>query len=65
MALSGNSDYNGALGASIKEEWIFELRNNTYSSGSAATEYIRLGTAEVGSSSTIYHSYITNIPSKR
>ena len=65
MALSGNSDYNGALGASIKEEWIFELRNNTYSSGSAATEYIRLGTAEVGSSSTIYHSFITNIPSIR
>ena len=65
MPLSGNSDYNGALGASIKEEWIFELRNNTYSSGSAATEYIRLATAEVGSGNTKYHSFITSTPTIR
>ena len=65
MPLSGNSDYNGALGASIKEEWIFELRNNTYSSGSAITEYIRLGTAEVGSGNTKYHSFITSTPTVR
>ena len=65
MPLSGNSNYNGALGASIKEEWIFELRNNTYSSGSAATEYIRLATAEVGSGNTKYHSFITSTPTIR
>jgi len=65
MALSGNNDYNGALGASIKEEWIFELRNNTYSSGSAATEYIRLATAQVGSGNTKYHSFITSTPTIR
>lgn len=65
MALSGSTDYNGALGASIKEEWIFELRNNTYTDGSVNTQYIRLGTALVGSGATQYHSLITNIPSVR
>jgi hypothetical protein len=66
MALSGNNDYNGALGASIKEEWIFELRNNTYDPDvSNNTQFIRLATAEVGSGASAYHSLITSIPSIR
>jgi hypothetical protein len=68
MPLAGNDDYNGALGSSITEEWIFELRNDTYSSGSSATEFIRLGTAEVVPgviSNDKYHSLITSFPSIR
>ena len=65
MPLTGNDDYNGALGSSIKEEWIFELRNDTYTDGSVNTQYIRLGTALVGSGATQYHSLITSLPSIR
>jgi len=66
MALSGSTDYNNALTSTIKEEWIFELRNNTYDPDfSNNTQFIRLATAEVGSGTGIYHSFITNIPSLR
>ena len=65
MPINASQDYKTALTSTIKEEWIFELRNNTYSSGSAATEYIRLATAEVGSGNTQYHSLITSLPSIR
>jgi len=66
MALSGSTNYNNALTSTIKEEWLFELRNNTYDPDvSNNTQFIRLATAEVGSSSAIYHSFITNIPSLR
>ena len=65
MPINASQDYKTALTSTIKEEWIFELRNNTYSSGSAATEYIRLATAEVGSSNTKYHGYIKNKPTIR
>lgn len=65
MALPGSSNYNGALNSNIQEEWIFELRNNTYTDGSVDTQYIRLGTGEVGSGSTRYHSFILNKPTLR
>jgi len=65
MPINASQDYKTALTSTIKEEWIFELRNNTYSSGSAATEYIRLATAEVGSGNTKYHGYIKNKPTIR
>ena len=66
MALSGSTNYNNALTSTIKEEWIFELRNNTYNPDvSNNTQFIRLATAEVGTGSAVYHSFITNIPSVR
>ncbi len=65
MALAGSTNYNGALGSNIQEEWIFELRNSTYTDGSVNTQYIRLGTGEIGSGATIYHPFIINKPSLR
>ena len=69
MPLSGNSDYNGALGASIKEEWIFELRNHNYDASSFnVNQVIRLATAEVvpgAVSNDKYHGFITNTPTIR
>jgi len=69
MPLSGNSDYNGALGASIKEEWIFELRNHNYDASSFnVNQVIRLATAEVvpgAVSNDKYHGFITSTPSIR
>ena len=69
MALSGNNDYNGALGASIKEEWIFELRNHNYDASSFnVNQVIRLATAEVvpgAVSNDKYHGFITSTPTIR
>lgn len=66
MALAGSTNYNNALTSTIKEEWIFEFRNNTYDPDvSTITQFIRLGTAEVGSGTGIYHSFITNSPTIR
>ena len=69
MALSGNNDYNGALGASIKEEWIFELRNHNYDASSFnVNQVIRLATAEVVPgvvSNDKYHGFITSTPTIR
>jgi hypothetical protein len=69
MPLSGNSDYNGALGASIKEEWIFELRNHNYNASSFnVNQVIRLATAEVvpgAVSNDKYHGFITSTPTIR
>lgn len=65
MALTGSSNYKSALGSNIQEEWIFELRNSTYTDGSVNTQYIRLGTAEVGSGATKYHPFILNSPTLR
>ena len=64
MPINSTTAYNNALTSTIQEEWIFELRNNTYTSG-GSTQYIRLGTAEVGSGATKYHSLITSLPSIR
>ena len=64
MPINSTTAYNNALSSTIKEEWIFELRNDTYTSG-GSTQYIRLGTAEVGSGTTKYHSLITSLPSIR
>jgi len=61
MPLAGNPDYNGALLSSISEQWLFELRNNTYTNGSVSTQYIRLSTAEVSG----YDPLISNNPSIR
>tara|TARA_R100000655_G_scaffold103882_1_gene150603 strand:- start:3964 stop:6162 length:2199 start_codon:yes stop_codon:yes gene_type:complete len=65
MPLTASTDYKNALTSTIKEEWIFELRNNTYTDGSVNTQYIRVGTALVGSGATQYHSLITSSPSIR
>ena len=65
MALTLSDDYKAALGTSFQENWLFEFRNNTYSSGSAVTEYVRLGTAESGSSTAKFNAYITNQPTLR
>ena len=68
MALTGSTNYNNALTSTIKEEWLFEFRNNTYDDASASTEYIRLATAEVtpgAVSNDKYHEFITNSPSIR
>jgi len=69
MALSGNNDYNGALSASIKEEWIFELRNHNYDASSFnVNQVIRLATAEVvpgAVSNDKYHGFITSTPTIR
>mgnify|MGYP003109560053 CR=1 FL=1 len=65
MPLTASTDYKNALTSTIKEEWIFELRNNTYTDGSVNTQYIRIGTALVGSGATQYHSLITSLPSIR
>lgn len=65
MALTGSSNYKSALSSNIQEEWIFELRNSTYTDGSVNTQYIRLGTAEVGSGATKYHPFILNSPTLR
>lgn len=68
MALTGSTNYNNALTSTIKEEWLFELRNNTYNpdvTPNPNTHVILLGTAEVGSGTGIYHSFITNTPSIR
>jgi hypothetical protein len=65
MPLTASTNYKNALTSTIKEEWIFELRNNTYTDGSVNTQYIRLATALVGSGATQYHSLITSLPSIR
>ena len=65
MALTLTTNYKNALGSGFQESWLFELRNNTYTDGSVDTQYIRLGTEEVGSGDTKYHSFITNKPSIR
>jgi len=65
MPLTASTNYKNALTSTIKEEWIFELRNNTYTDGSVNTQYIRLATALVGSGATQYHSLITSFPSIR
>ena len=65
MPLTASTNYKNALTSTIKEEWIFELRNNTYTDGSVNTQYVRLATALVGSGATQYHSLITSTPSIR
>ena len=67
MALTADSsDYTTAIdSSSITENWIFELRNSTYTDGSANTQYMRLALTESGSGSTKYHSFITNKPTIR
>ena len=67
MALTADSsDYTSAIdSSSITENWIFELRNSTYTDGSANTQYMRLALTESGSGSTKYHSFITNKPTIR
>lgn len=72
MALSGSDNYNGALTSTIKEEWLFEFRNQDYPSSpipaDTSDEIIRLATAEVPHSSISdmkYHGFITNTPSIR
>jgi hypothetical protein len=65
MPLTASTNYKNALTSTVKEEWIFELRNNTYTDGSVNTQYVRLATALVGSGATQYHSLITSIPSIR
>ena len=65
MPLTASTNYKNALTSTIQEEWIFELRNNTYTDGSANTQYVRLATALVGSGATQYHSLITSTPSIR
>jgi len=67
MALTADSsDYTSAIdSSSITENWIFELRNSTYTDGSANTQYMRLALTESGSGATKYHSFITNKPAIR
>ena len=66
MALSLTSNYKTALqGGAFQESWLFEIRNNTYTDGSVDTQYIRLGTEEVGSGDTKYNSFIINKPTIR
>ena len=65
MALTLTTNYKNALGSGFQESWLFELRNNTYTDGSVDTQYIRLGTEEVGSGDTKYNSFIINKPSIR
>ena len=65
MPLTASTNYKNALTSTVKEEWIFELRNNTYTDGSVNTQYVRLATSLVGSGATQYHSLITSIPSIR
>ena len=65
MALSLATNYKNALGDGFQESWLFEFRNNTYTDGSADTQYIRLGTEEVGSGDTKYNSFIINKPQIR
>ena len=66
MALTLTTNYKNALGSGFQESWLFELRNNTYVEGvSDNTQFIRLGTEEVGSGAGKYHSFITNKPSIR
>ena len=72
MALSGSTNYNNALTSTIKEEWLFEFRNQDYPSSpipaDTSDEIIRLATAEVPHSSISdmkYHGFITNTPSIR
>tara|TARA_R110000803_G_scaffold9824_4_gene30625 strand:+ start:5203 stop:7731 length:2529 start_codon:yes stop_codon:yes gene_type:complete len=65
MALSLTDNYKTAVGTAFQESWLFELRNDTYTNGSVDTQYIRLGTEEVGSDDTKYNSFIINKPSIR
>jgi len=65
MALSLESNYVSAIGTAFQESWLFELRNDTYTDGSIDTQYIRLGTEEVGSGDTKYNSFIINKPQIR
>ena len=65
MALSLATNYKNALGDGFQESWLFEFKNNTYTDGSSDTQYIRLGTEEVGSGDTKYNSFIINKPSIR
>ncbi len=66
MALTLESNYKTALqGGAFQESWLFEIRNNTYTNGSVDTQYIRLGTEEVGSGDTKYNSFIINKPTIR
>ena len=69
MALTGSTNYNNALTSTIKEEWLFEFRNNNYDADSFnVNQVIRLATAEVtpgAVSNDKYHEFITNSPSIR
>jgi len=66
MALTLESNYKTALqGGAFQESWLFEIRNNTYTDGSVDTQYIRLGTEEVGNGDTKYNSFIINKPTIR
>ncbi len=57
MALTLQPNYQSALGQGFQESWLVEI-SNTGGSGTAA--YIRIGTEEVGSGSSIYHPFIQN-----
>ena len=65
MAIALETNYKNALTEGFQESWLFEFRNNTYTDGSSDTQYIRLGTDEVGSGDTKYHNFITSNPSVR
>jgi len=65
MALTLEDNYKSAVGTAFQESWLFELRNDTYTNGSVDTQYIRLGTEEVGSGDTKYNSFIINKPQIR
>jgi len=65
MALTLENNYKSAVGTAFQESWLFELRNNTYTNGSVDTQYVRLGTEEVGSDDTKYNSFIINKPQIR
>jgi len=61
MALTLPANYISALGQGFQESWLVEI-SNTGGSGTAA--YIRIGTEEVGSGSSVYHPFIQNRMSK-
>jgi len=71
MPLTASTSYKNSLTSTIKEEWIFELRNNNYADSNSNGEpdninqVIRLGTAEVGSGNTKYHSLVSSLPQIR
>ena len=62
MALTLPANYISALGQGFQESWLVEISNT---GGSGTTAYIRLGTEEVGSGSSVYHPFILNAPSIR
>ena len=57
MALTLEQAYKDALGQGFAESWLVEISNT---GGSGDTAYIRIGTEEVGSGSSIYHPFIQN-----